>query len=126
MTSREIALYAAIAVAVLIYVVGKIRNPSPPPPDGATDSTADQAKRSTGNAGPRGDVDHGLDEDDAYIPDEPPDVLYASRVGWYEDDIDPETGLKTGRTHVHWVPRRVWEDAQGDEPLPAWRRWLGL
>jgi hypothetical protein len=117
---HTVAMFAAIAFVALVALAhNKINNPSPPPPEVATDTASDQGKRSNGSAGPRGDVDHGTG-DDVYIPDTEPDVLYASRVGWYEDDpINP------GATHVYYVPRDLWEAAQ-EEPLPRWKAWLGL
>ena len=117
--AHTMALLAAVALMVVVSTIReKIHNPSPPPPEGPADMAGEQGKHASGGEVPRGDVDHV--QSGSYIPPEPPDILYASRVGWYEDD--PE---RPGHTHVHWVPRAEWEAAQ-EEPdrRPGWLRVL--
>jgi len=113
-------LAAVVAMVAVSLVRHKIENPSPPPPEGATQVGDDQAKRTESETGPEGDVDHDGNE---YIPPEDPDIITASRVGWHEDDPD-----NPARTHVYWVSRAAWERsrAEPDEQLPRWRVWLGI
>lgn len=128
--AHTVAMLAAIAVMVALSTIkSKIDNPSPPPPEEGGGVDHDQAKHSGSPTTPRGVVDlERKPWEQTYVPPEPPDIVQATRVGWYEDD--PEN---PARTHIHWVNRADWEASEnagrgGDDGkvTPRWLDWLGL
>lgn len=128
---HSIALLAGIAVfIVVVTILNKIHNPSPPPPEEGGNhgsEPSDQDRNGGGSDDPRGDVDHARPSwAGTHIPNEPPDIILASRVGWYEDD--PED---PARTSTYWVTRHDWDhrnDRGGDDEsdVPRWLSWLGF